>query len=220
MRGNSQTTSGLLASLFLLAALACSGLSPPTAAQGKAAHAATARVFDYKGFTADISDIAGLSIRGEILAALRRQIDICEGAGLAPDKLAFIRSVPLALKIAEKGDAGSSGFYNGRAVTMRPLAYDFDKPILLHEFMDAYQHQRLPGGIRNPDVLTFYQRARRTPGLYPADSYMMLNVSEYFAMTASVFLHGSAASDPHTRANLKAKQPLYYDWLGKEFRAH
>ncbi len=64
--------------------------------------------------------------------------------------------------------------------------------------------------------LAFYNRAK-SPGLYPAGSYMLANGGEYFAMTASVFLHGSAARDPFTRQNLKDKQPLYYNWLEREF---
>ena len=99
------------------------------------------------------------------------------------------------------------------------MIYPYANPILLHELLHAYHRLRLPGGFQNQDILTFYQRARDTPGLFPAHSYMLSNVNEYFAMTASVFLHGSAARDPSTRANLKTKQPVYYQWLEKVFGA-
>lgn len=207
----------LLAALFLLVASGGLGGPPPASAQSKAVPEATAGLLEYRGFNADVSDISTLPNRAEILAALRRQFDICLGAGLGPDTLSFFQSVPLALKVKEKGDAGSPGLYNGRGAILRPLVYESDRPILLHEYMHAYHHKLLPGGNANPDVLAFYRRARDTAGMYPAGSYMLSNVNEYFAMTASVFLHGSAARDPYTRATLKAKQPLYFGWLEKQF---
>jgi hypothetical protein len=66
-------------------------------------------------------------------------------------------------------------------------------------------------------VLQFYHRARDTAGMYPAGSYMLSNVKEYFAMTSSVFLYGLAAGEPYSRATLKSKQPLYFAWLEKQF---
>jgi hypothetical protein len=46
---------------------------------------------------------------------------------------------------------------------------------------------------------------------------MLKNVSEFFAMTGSAYLWGNVGWAPHTRVNLKAKQPIYYEWLGKLF---
>jgi len=152
-----------------------------------------------------------------VLASLRRQIDICEDVKISEDKKNFMRSVPLIVNLTEVGDTGSLGRYRkGRIVTMRSHVYAADKPILLHEYLHTYHHQRLSGGFQNRDVIMFYQRAKNR-SMYPADSYMLSNVKEYFAMTASVFLHGSAARDPFTRENLKAKQPKYYKWLEQEF---
>jgi hypothetical protein len=70
-------------------------------------------MFNYQGCTTAMADLAGFSIRGEILVTLRRRIDICEAAELAKDQFAFIRSVPVALKNAAKVDAAGPGFYNG-----------------------------------------------------------------------------------------------------------
>jgi hypothetical protein len=46
---------------------------------------------------------------------------------------------------------------------------------------------------------------------------MLSNVVEYFAMMASVYLHGSAARDPFIRQAIQEKQPDCYQWLVREF---
>jgi hypothetical protein len=46
---------------------------------------------------------------------------------------------------------------------------------------------------------------------------MLSSNPEYFAMRASVFLHGSAMREPFGRDSIRAKQPAMYDWLVKEF---
>ncbi len=209
--------------MMLLVLTACVGWTAAGRAQPLGASTAAQRVLDHRGFTADVGDLVGLPQGAAIMAALRRQIDICVEAGLPPATLAFIRSVPVRIKVIRKGEPGfnsGSGFYDGKRVTLQADVYPSENPVLLHEFLHAYHHQKLPGGKNNPDVLTFYQRAQTTPGMYPAGSYMQSNVGEYFAMTASVFLHGRAARPPSTRANLRANQPLYFAWLEKEFGPH
>jgi hypothetical protein len=46
---------------------------------------------------------------------------------------------------------------------------------------------------------------------------MLSSVGEYFAIMASVYLHGTAARDPFTRDAIKQKQPDCHNWLVKEF---
>jgi hypothetical protein len=87
---------------------------------------------------------------------------------------------------------------------------------VLHELMHAYHDQKLPDSFRNAEIQRLYEQAR-TSGKFPAGSYMLSNVGEYFAMMASVYLHGTAARDPFTREAIKEKQPDCYDWLVKEF---
>jgi hypothetical protein len=36
-------------------------------------------------------------------------------------------------------------------------------------------------------------------------------------MTASAYLWRKVDGEPRTRTTLKAKQPIYYEWLGKLF---
>jgi hypothetical protein len=42
-------------------------------------------------------------------------------------------------------------------------------------------------------------------------------VQEFFAVTGSLYLWGNVDRSPHTRENLRAKQPVYYKWLGELF---
>ena len=68
-------------------------------------------------------------------------------------------------------------------------------------------------GFKNPDVLTFYERGRELHSLPIHSLYMLKNEKEFFAVTASIFLNGTAEHPPYTRAKLKEAQPAYVDWL-------
>jgi len=74
-----------------------------------------------------------------------------------------------------------------KSVVLHLQTYDPQKPIVLHELLYAYHAQKLKDPV------------------------------EYFAMMASVYLHGAAASDPFTRQAIKEKQPEGYLWMVKEF---
>jgi hypothetical protein len=86
-------------------------------------------------------------------------------------------------------------------------------PVVLHEMLHAYHARLMPNGFENEGVLTHYNLAK-TKQLYPAESYVLTNQKEFFAVTASVFLSGKdSAHEPFTRAALKEKQPDYYKYL-------
>ena len=87
----------LLSCLVLIVALTSAGVPSLAIAQVPAVPTAKIGVLNYRGFTADVSELNSLPNGAEILAALRRQIDICVEAGLASDKIAFMQSVPLAI---------------------------------------------------------------------------------------------------------------------------
>ena len=71
--------------------------------------------------------------------------------------------------------------------------------------------------FRNADLLTYYDRAR-SGRRYPADAYVLKNVQEFFAVTASLYLWGNGSiARRATREALKAAQLMYYVWLGKLF---
>ena len=178
---------------------------------------ASSRVFNFKGVGVDISAIQSLPDLETILASLRRQIDIVDAAVTDPAQKAFLMSVPLVMA-ASPGAAPDSAAYSGatRGVVLQSLSYGTEKPVILHELMHAYHDQKVPDGFRNAEIQKLYDQAR-TGGQFPANSYMLSRVGEYFAMVASVYLHGSAARDPFTREALKEKQPDCYRWLAKEF---
>jgi hypothetical protein len=87
-----------------------------------------------------------------------------------------------------------------------------DRPILLHEFLHAFHFDKLPSGPKNPEILTFYQRAK-SGEFYAKDAYVLKNQGEFFAITASAFLHGSIARPPYSRDALRRIQPAYYRYL-------
>jgi hypothetical protein len=66
-------------------------------------------------------------------------------------------------------------------------------------FLHAYHYRVLPNAFENADVLRFYDRAKEN-ALYPEDSYVLKNVREFFAVTASLYLWGNVDRPPHTRA--------------------
>ena len=101
---------------------------------------------------------------------------------------------------------------NGGIVMVRPLLLDRERPIALHEMLHAFHAHMLPRGFENQGIMFFYNFAK-SKQLYPADSYLLTNQKEFFAVTASVFLFGKDNQEPFTRAKLKEKMPDYYKYL-------
>ena len=109
-----------------------------------------------------------------------------------------------------------SHYSGGSEVYLGSLAPNDDRPVLLHEYMHVLHFRRMPGGVRNPDIRHFYEEALAR-NLYPAGSYMLSNPAEFFAMTASCYLHGTVARPPYDRATIQAQQPDYYNYLAHLF---
>lgn len=191
----------VIASIAALSAAVC----PPSPA-------GAAGTFDYHGFRFDTAAIDGAADEAAILDGAKAQVEIVEGVGLTPATLTFLRGYVVHLS------RGSGGGHFGRdGVAINLTAHRDDRPILLHEEMHAFQNGRLPGGMRNPAMRRFFARAR-TPGLWPAGSYMLRTEGEFFAMTTSVALYGHAARPPFTRAALAARQPDYLAWIAGNVR--
>jgi len=113
-------------------------------------------------------------------------------------------------ELGTKTRAGPRGVFFARVV--QPV----ENPVLLHELIHRWHLLKMPGAVQNPDVLRFYQEAKAS-GQWPATAYMLKNPLEFFAMTASVVLHGVAARPPFRRENVKAKAPELYAFIVKEF---
>ena len=182
--------------------------------------------WDYRGFVVDIAPLDASTERDALLQALRRQFDMVADAGLDQSALDFFRSVSVVIDPVKMADPTTPGTQFGRydpqeagTILIVPRVYNPDAPIFLHEFLHGYHAKKLAGGwgnLGNSDIVRLFKEARDSQA-FPADSYMMSNVNEYFAMAGGVYLHGSAARDPFTRENLKNRQPALYQWFVSEF---
>lgn len=175
--------------------------------------AADPLVFNYHGWQVDLSNARGAEPEQNMVAAVKRQLDIVEDIGLKPQVLQLMRGIPIWAN-PQAAKAGPGRYNRKTGVDLRVKALDPDKPIILHEFLHAYHDRLLPESFNNTDVKTYFERGKN---FWPADSYMMSNAREFFAVTASVYLYGAIDRAPRTRAELRAQQPQYYQWLATLF---
>lgn len=167
----------------------------------------------YRGYRLDLSSLGAAPDGARLRRAAEHQVDIVEATGLDDRTKAFLRSFPVTVR---SGSGAGSHYSGGDGVTIAVEDPGDDRPILLHEFLHVYHFRLLSGGKGNPDIRTFYERAR-TGGLYPAGAYTLRNPQEFFAMTASAFLHGHLAREPFTHEALRRKQPIYDRYLARLF---
>ncbi|MBB2698230.1 hypothetical protein EFD56_11745 [Rhizobium phaseoli] len=178
-----------------------------------AARAADPLIFSYHGWQVDLTNARGAESDKEMVAAVKRQLDIVEHVDLNPDILAFMRTIRIWANPAAAG-FGPGHYSHKTGIDLRVKSLDPDKPIILHELLHAYNDRMLPGGFDNPDIREFFDNGRE---LWPTDSYMMSNSHEFFAVTASVYLFGDIERPPHSRNELRKNQPRYYQWLATLF---
>lgn len=165
----------------------------------------------YGGFALDFSALPG-EPQKRLVDSLHAQIDLVDSVRMRADILAFFQEQRLILDptLNQPGRAGPRGLF------LQPEIQPKENPVLLHELLHVYHARRLPDGMRNADVLRFYEEAKGKRD-YPANSYMLSNVVEFFAMTVSVVLWGRAARPPSTRSTVRRVQSEYYDWIVREF---
>ena len=204
---------------YVVSALAVAGALALHGGPARAAPAETHRFGDgsetYRGYHIEMArDVPNAEI-GQLQQAAEHQVDLVEATHLDPGIKDFLRGFPV---VVQSGTGEGSHYSGGDSVTIAVDDPKDDRPILLHEYMHVYHFRRLPGGQDNPDILTFYRRAKRG-SFYPADAYLLSNPGEFFAMTASTFLHGRLAREPFTREELRRKQPVYYGYLKGLFGA-
>lgn len=169
------------------------------------------RGVQHHGFFINLSRIEGKAGKEAVLVAVKRQIELVERAGLAPEVLEFFRSVPILLMPDSTGTPGLYSKTNKR-VGLKFTDLGPDKPILLHELLHAYHDQILADGYENADVQQFYELALRHYRLSKSE-YFLSNAREFFAVTASIYLHGRIERAPHDRRTIEAAQPLYWKYL-------
>jgi len=170
-------------------------------------------VLTYRGFTVDMTLVDKDPNRDAIEASLKKQIDIVADCGAKPEIMAFWRRQKIKLKFGG-GDGGGRAGPGGIEIDAAPQPPE--KPIVLHELLHALHGRYMPNGGNNADIERFYNRAVQLEA-YPKGEYVMTNKAEFFAVTGSLYLWGFVARAPHDRATLRAKQPVYYAWLGDLF---
>jgi hypothetical protein len=194
--------------LFLTASLA--GLLLCSASAFAQSDVASGKLI-YRGFTVDVS---GAPDFAAIENSVKHQLDIVADCGAKPEILAFFRSQEIRLRPGS-GDGGGHFDPESLGVTVDASPSPPANPVILHELLYAYHYRVMNGRFRNADILDFYEKAKQAG--YQRGANMLRNPQEFFAVTASLYLWGSVDRPPHTRENLKAKQPEYYDWLGQLF---
>ena len=147
----------------------------------------------------------------EVAASLATQISLVRALKIKPEIAAFFAAQVITVDLA--ADTATRAGPRGVFFEREPMPAD--NPVLLHELLHRYHILGLPQGVRNPEVIGFYEQAK-TAG-FPPTAYMLKNPLEFFAMTASVALHGKAARPPFTRDNLRARLPELYAWIVREF---
>ena len=172
------------------------------------------QVVSHHGFTIDVTEVVSAAEHDSVIKAVKEQLDVVANARVPAATQAFFRTVPLVVQAI----SGAARYGAGRIVIplRSPVPYDRARPVVLHELCHAYHDARITDGFSNPTILAFYDQAKQG-GKFPADSYLLSNNAEYFAMMVSVFLHGSAMREPFGRDSIRVKQPVMYDWLLKEF---
>ena len=114
--------------------------------------------------------------------ALMEQIDIVRAVGLPRQISGFFQSVPLIVVPEESMPSGSPGLYMRKErlvkLTSR-IKLVGHKPVLLHELLHAYHHQRIVEGFRNSEILTLYRDAKRKE-IFSSKSHMMQNPGGVF----------------------------------------
>jgi hypothetical protein len=164
----------------------------------------------YRGFSVDLTAVPQRR-RAALEPTIRRQIDIVADLKIKPQAAQFFRQIPVIIDPATRsaGHAGRNG------LTLNDEVMPPDNPVLLHELLHMYHARQLSGGLRNAQLIRFFEQAK-TAG-WPKDAYMLENVKEFFAMTASVALFGQASRPPSTRMELRRRMPALYAWIAAEF---
>ena len=179
------------------------------------AQGASAVTFSYRGVTVDTTAAQSAANLKAVQDSLKHQIDIALDCGAAPKIIAFFKNQEIFVKPGQ-GDGGGRFSSKVKGVSVDIAVDAPEKPVVLHEMLHAYHWWVLPGGFGNADVEQFYERAR-DGAFYPPDAYVLKNVQEFFAVTASLYLWGNVDRPPHDRKTLHDKQPVYYKWLGDQF---
>jgi hypothetical protein len=213
-------------SLFALAALALAATGAPAAAKPMLDvpplfHLAPKPppprlVFSYRGWRVDASRTAKAQPPARTVRAVMAQIDIVEGLSLRPDILAVMRAQPIVADGATNPAQEISDYVPGRGVALHVRRLDRKKPALLYGMLKAYMVQRLPGGLANQEV-TVLRNEAASHHAWPKTARMLQGNDEFFALSGAAYLFGTITREPYTRADLRKTEPTCYRWLANLF---
>lgn len=173
-----------------------------------------------QGPATDITQaIAGFSINWQggpqtpaLVASLVAQIALVQALPIKPEIAAFFAAQPITVDLAPR--SGTRATPTG--ITFGRVLEPDQNPVLLHELLHRYHLVVLPEGYDNPQIIAFYDAARKA-GVYSPKDYMFKDCREFFAMCGSVTLYGKAARDPLTRASVAQHLPDVYAWIVTQF---
>ena len=199
--------------------------------------------FDYDGFSIDetiLKDRPGA--RSILEDAFKRQVDIVNAADLPPAMLAIIHSIPITATIdtsfsyageyIQKEYAPPISFTGAyiylNASTVFSFRYYMPEATLLHEFIHVIHDLYPPGSFSDSEIEGYFLDAQKrgcygfsdytSTDPYKKDKeYLFTNYIEFFAQTASTYLHGRCESEPFSRREIEEEQPEYYAFLQKFF---
>jgi hypothetical protein len=179
---------------------------------------AGAAASDYHGFQIDDS---AQQLASDALASLTAQLDVVESSGLPPGVLAQLKQTPIVVDPGLRGNPGIFAVRGGSgAVYVRPIVFDANKPILLHELLHAYHFRVL--GLDRPEIQQAYQRAKGSDA-FPArfqSSHFLENGKEFFAVTGTLYLFGDIQQPPFSCAALAKLDSGYLAFLAQQFGPH
>ena len=201
-----------LAAIALLITPQCSGCQRGRLSPSRTSRRHSVAKLLYRGFTVDISPLDNVKDAGQTLVSVKHQIDIVLAARVRPEIAAFFSTVQI--KLGDVADEGL-GFYDGSAVVLTTGPIHPDRGVLIHELLHAY-HDRKMGKDEMRRLKSYYEEAPKAYNL-PRTEYAMSSESEYFAVTASIYLRGKSSRKPHDRPTIRAAQPDYYKFLGELF---
>jgi hypothetical protein len=179
---------------------------------------------DFHGFQVDqqlLDADQKASYAGAPSASLQGQLGIVESVGLLPEQLAFFKQVRVVVDPALRGNPGVFTVRDGEGVVaVQPASFPDNKPILLHEFLHAYQYRVLT--LQNAAIRDGFDAAKRA-GVYPAayqKAHFLENPKEYFAVTSTIYLFGKIQQPPFNCELLARNDPAYLAFLEKTFGHH
>ncbi|QNA89853.1 hypothetical protein G4G28_17615 [Massilia sp. Dwa41.01b] len=158
-------------------------------------------------------------LSNEAMASLQEQLKVIESVGLPPQVLAAMkRTVVVVDPDLRDGQLGAFAVRRGvGAVRVRPMVFEADRPVLLHEFLHAY-HVNVLGRDR-PEIRQAYTQVMASnvfPPLFRS-AHFLENEKEFFAVTAVIYLFGDIRQPPFRCAALARLDAAYLAFLGAQF---